>query len=211
MIKPKTMIKKLIKFCEESHTYYVDDKVVPSTTNLVSSILGNNYENVDKKVMKEASEYGTKVHEEISKWLVHPSEEMEFETIEARNVIKFLIPRLAITPLASENMVGYENDKGQIMLGTLDMFYGRHDKESNSVIHGLCDFKTTSAYMEQYVETQLNFYLLAFEQQTGIEIKELSCIHVKGTTRKFRPVKIDRKKYKDLLDKALGEWYGNSK
>lgn len=205
------MAKKKIEFIEGTHTYLVDNKIVPSTTKLVGLTLGNSYENVNAEVLKKASEYGTKVHEEISKWLVHPSEEMEFETIEARNVIKFLIPRLAITPLASENMVGYENDKGQIMLGTLDMFYGRFDKESNSVIHGLCEFKATSAYMEQYVETQLNFYLLAFEQQTGIEIKELSCIHVKGTTRKFRPVKIDRKKYKDLLDKALGEWYGNSK
>lgn len=205
------MAKKKIEFIEGSHTYLVDNKIVPSTTKLVGLTLGNSYENVNAEVLKEASEYGTKVHEEISKWLVHPSEEMEFETIEARNVIKFLIPRLAITPLASENMVGYENDKGQIMVGTLDMFYGRFDKESNSVIHGLCEFKTTSAYLEQYVETQLNYYLLAFEQRTGIEINELSCIHVKGTTRKFRPVKIDRKKYKDLLDKALGEWYGNSK
>ena len=204
------MAKKKIEFIEGSHTYLVDNKIVPSTTKLVGLTLGNSYENVNAEVLKKASEYGTKVHKEISEWLINPSEEAIFETIEARNAVKFIIPRYDITPLSSESVVVYENEKGQVMVGTLDMFYGRYNRETKKVSRGLCDFKTTSAYLEQYVETQLNFYLLAFEQQTGIEINELSCIHIKGNTRKLREVKIDRTKYKTLLDKALGEYYGNS-
>lgn len=203
-------MSRKIEFIESSHTYLIDGKIVPSTTRLVGMILGNSYDSVNAEVLRRASDYGTKVHDEISKHLGNPQETPIFETIEARNVIKFILPRYEITPLSSESVVVYENEKGQTMIGTLDLFYGRFDFDNKKTIRGLCDFKTTSKYMEEYVETQLNFYLLAFEQQNGIEINELSCIHIKGATRKFRSVKIDRKKYKALLDNALGVFYGNS-
>lgn len=188
----------IITFDETKHQYFNNEKRVPSVSELLSLMLDNQYVNVSSQTMEIAREYGNAVHKEISDYIELKSE--NYHTKEARNVIQFIFPRYEITPLKSERIVSYEINGEMCFCGTIDLLYLRKG------VFGIGDFKTTSTLYIDHIEAQLNLYLLAVEQTFNMEVQELSVFHLKGDTRKVKPIKINRPKYEKFLKVALEKW-----
>jgi hypothetical protein len=55
----------MIDFDEKSHTYSIEGRKIPSVSEILNTVLGENYGNVPEKILKQASEKGTLVHFEI--------------------------------------------------------------------------------------------------------------------------------------------------
>lgn len=57
-----------LEFDEGTHTYTYKGQVLPSVTELLDD---GSYKYVDEKILKKASDYGTKVHKEIEDYFKH--------------------------------------------------------------------------------------------------------------------------------------------
>lgn len=87
-----------VSFDREWHTYRVDNKIVPSVTQLLDDGTYDSF-NIDKEVLKYAQDKGTLVHKEIQEWLEDGKEGIteEFdEFVRLFNENKELFERKAI-------------------------------------------------------------------------------------------------------------------
>ena len=55
----------MLEFIEETHTYLLDGKIIPSATQLLKEIFPLKYDNVPINILEKKSEYGTQVHKFI--------------------------------------------------------------------------------------------------------------------------------------------------
>ena len=55
----------MLEFIEETHTYLLDGKIIPSATQLLKEIFPLKYENVPIDILNKKSEYGTQFHKFI--------------------------------------------------------------------------------------------------------------------------------------------------
>lgn len=55
----------MLEFIEETHTYLLDGKIIPSVTQLLKEIFPLKYDNVPIDILNKKSEYGTQVHKFI--------------------------------------------------------------------------------------------------------------------------------------------------
>ena len=80
-----------VTFCEETHTYKLNDKILPSVTQILDD---GCYTDIDPKILKYARDKGTLVHKEIQDFLEQQkmgftSEFEEFLNIYINNKEKF--------------------------------------------------------------------------------------------------------------------------
>lgn len=146
----------MIKFVENGH-YYVNSKgiVIPSVSDLVSFHFPNTYDKIPKRVLEEAAEYGTLVHELLEQY---DNGELDVDKIHFSKIdpnIKSSLKQYAqlkkkymIYPKKQEQIVDYN-----------ERYAGRYDKLDNANI--LWDVKTTSKKYEDKWACQLGYYYLA--------------------------------------------------
>ena len=181
----------MLEFIEETHTYLLDGKIIPSATQLLKQVFPTKYENVPLYVLENKSEYGTQLHKFIEiiekKKPKRPLAYIKkyykpniYQEESLKDYLK-LKEKYNIEITDSEKKVHYVDKYG----GTLDL-KGYVNKKS-----AILDIKTTYELDEVYVAWQDSLYELA-----DGKVDELYCIWLpKG--RLGRLIKLER------IDKKL--------
>ncbi len=171
----------MIEFIESSHTYLLDGVIIPSVSNILSTVLfPNKYSAVNPAVLERAAQFGTNVHKAIETgfdlFLTEQEQEVYDRYLE-------LVIKHNIKPSINERIVN-TNDYA----GTLDMI-GHVGFDLS-----LLDIKTTYQLDKEYLSWQLSFYEYAY----GFKFEKLYCIWLpkKG---KAQLVEIQRKTEEELL------------
>ena len=152
-----------IEFDEETHTYLINGKIVPSVTQLIHKKFPSLYASVPKAILQASAEFGDHVHKAIE----CESQNLEVPSLTIQEEICFkqylkLKEEHNINPLENEKLVHF-ND---VYCGTLDMIADVNYTRS------LIDVKTTTNLNREYLEWQLGLYLYAlksmgYEQKFG--------------------------------------------
>ena len=192
-----------IIFNDESHTYLVDGILTPSVTTIIKDILPSLYDNVPKRILEKASEFGTKLHKATE---INSDEGLGiYEKIAYREYNDLLIKE-NIVPLKQEVFVGYDNPDFPNFGLPKVLFVGQTDMIG--LVKGkrcLLDKKFTSKYHEEYLNWQLSMYELACYEK----FEELYCIHVpkKGIGELIKSKRIE----KEEILKKLVEYHSKNK
>lgn len=188
---------KMIRFIEENHTYWKNDKRLPSVSELLGIILGKGYEGIPAYILNQAAEFGT---------LVHTAIELYFSTGILRDDLSpyadFCLNECIritkdIKPLELELVTSYKD----FYAGTIDLVAENKDGLT------LIDYKTTAEKHLERWKWQLNLYRLAYEESTGEKVKSLKVAHIPKKS-KGEMVEIETINDHLLIDavmKAIGE------
>lgn len=180
--------ERTIEFDEDSHLYIVDGVIVPSVTTILKAFF-DDYTNVNRSVLEQASARGTALHEAIERYETtgQSSDLQEF-----KNYL-FLKKHIGFKNIANELPVFYEEHGKVLFAGRLDQII-----EIDGKI-GINDFKRVSAPNKEKIAFQLNLYRIAYEQSYHKQIDILSFTQLREDKRKFIPLPIDEKSTKKLL------------
>lgn len=191
-IKDKEEIRVLpngeeVKYYDDTHTYFVRGKEVPSITTLLKVVYGDNYSAVDPDLLKRSSEYGTAVHKELDDLINLRELGYDIEDLikypETKNYFYYIEPLYKIKPLMTEQMVVlYNKDNEPVAAGRFDLIC-----EVDGV-KTLTDFKTTTTIHRQLVSAQLNLYRRAAYQSGYIDSEDLplGVIHLSGKVYEYK-------------------------
>ena len=176
-----------LEYIDEIHQYLVDGICVPSITQILKIKFGNKYANVDKKVLDNAAEKGTRIHtaiEEYEKWKIEDISCQELKDY------KFLKKTYKFKCLDNEVPVILFKDG-------LDLVLELDSKK------GLGDIKRTSTLDKEYLGYQLNLYRLAYEQCYDSKIEFLKGLHLRAGVRKFVDIPINEEFAWNLVNDYL--------
>lgn len=180
----------MFEFIEETHTYLLNGKKLPSVSTILGdTIFSDKYAGVDEYILRRAAQFGTNVHKAIEL-------EMTFmlndEELEVYKKWLFLKERKGIEPYKKENKVHLD----ELYAGTYDM---------EAMINGekcLCDIKTTYELDLEYISWQLSLYELA----SGKRFDKLYAIWTpKRQSAELREVK---RRTQTELEALLTMYYG---
>lgn len=182
----------MIKFDEESHTYWVNGIITPCVSEILHFIFPDKYKGVNKAILSNKAKYGTIIHSAIEcleKGLKIP--ELDYIQEASIEQYKKIKSKYNIEVLTQEVRIQYQG-----------LYAGTYDMEANvKGIHSLIDIKTTAELDMEYLSWQLSFYELAY----GSKFEKLYCLWLpKRGLGKL--VEIKRKPKKELL-KVLEEFY----
>lgn len=192
-----------IIFDDVSHTYLVDGVPTPSVTTIIKDILPSMYDNVPKRVLEKASQFGIKLHKATE---IDSNEGLDIYEQIAFREYNILLDKEKITPLQQEVFVCYDNPNYPnnglpkvLFVGQTDMIGLVNDKRC------LLDKKFTSKYHKDYLDWQLSMYELACYEK----FNELYCIHVpkKGKGTLYKSNRIEQ----GFIIEKLVEYYSKKK
>lgn len=180
----------LVAFFEDEHKYMYGDIELSGVTSLLSrTIFKTKYKGAPDDVLKRAAERGSKIHKEVSMYIlggVMPT------TVEAQNYVTKL--HKTVKPIASEYLVsdyiGYASAIDIVGKG----------KKPNGVV--LYDIKSNkSGIDEEYVMWQLSIYAHFIElMNPGVVVEGLNGIWLSEDNCEIRPVeRIDKSIVEDLI------------
>lgn len=145
----------MVEFVEQGH-YYVNSKgiIIPSVSDLVEFHF-DTYKNVPEHILKQASDYGTKLHallEAYDNGELNP-DHLQFSQIDPNlksgvNQYVEMKKKYMIYPKSQEVIIDYQ-----------ERYAGRYDKLDAQKV--LWDVKTTSKKYEDKWACQLGYYYLA--------------------------------------------------
>lgn len=165
-----------IVFIEETHSYYVDGKRLPSVSEIMKQMSKDYYADVDPDVLAIAAKRGTKVHEAVEVY-----ERFELET-EDEEIIPFVRNYKVAKKL--EKFTVLENElrlATKDFAGTLDIL-GIHDQDMVVI-----DLKATSKINTDLLQVQLAAYReLAIVN--GYDIKRVYVLHLTKKGYKFKEI-----------------------
>ena len=192
-----------IVFDDVSHTYLVDGVPTPSVTTIIKDILPSMYDNVPKKVLEKASQFGTKLHKATE---IDSNEGLDIYEQIAFREYNILLDKEKITPLQQEVFVCYDNPNYPNNGLPKVLFVGQTDMIG--LVNGkrcLLDKKFTSKYHKDYLDWQLSMYELACYEK----FNELYCIHVpkKGKGTLYKSNRIEQ----GFIIEKLVEYYSKKK
>lgn len=192
-----------IIFDDDSHTYLVDGVPTPSVTTIIKDILPSMYDNVPKRVLEKASQFGTKLHKATE---IDSNEGLDIYEQIAFREYNFLLDKEKITPLQQEVFVCYDNPNYPNNGLPKVLFVGQTDMIG--LVNGkrcLLDKKFTSKYHKDYLDWQLSMYELACYEK----FNELYCIHVpkKGKGTLYKSNRIEQ----GFIIEKLVEYYSKKK
>lgn len=178
---------ELVKYQDETHTYLVRGRQVPSITELLKLVYGDTYSAVDPDLLKKSADYGTAVHHELDSLINLRETGFDINDLitypETKNYFLYIEPFYKIVPLLTERMVVlYNAFKEPIAAGRFDLICEVDGTKT------LADFKTTSTIHRQLVSAQLNLYRRAAFQSGYIDDENISLgvIHLSGKTYEYK-------------------------
>ena len=185
-----------IRFEEETHTYYLNDNPLISTTQLMQKHnLAPDYSNVPTSVLNKKADKGTKIHAEIERWIKTGEfdfdcemETLRFIAYAERNKLKFLSSEL----LVYDDLVG----------GTIDIVL----ENENGQIE-IWDNKTTYDVHKEAVSWQISIYRKLYERLYNKEVVGGGCFHL--SKNDFEAIPIQMKNREDVEELFEAERNGN--
>ena len=177
-----------LEFDAESHIYLCDGCIVPSVSKILKSRF-DDYANVPRHIIEQASEKGTELHKAIE---LYEKTGAESELLEFKNYL-FIKKHFGIKNISNELPIIYEERGKVLYAGQLDQII-----EIDGQL-GINDFKRVSAPNKEKITLQVNLYKLGFEQSYHKHITKLSFMQLLENTRKFIALPINEKATKELL------------
>lgn len=179
------MKKSDILFDEKNHKYTLNGELLPiqGITRMIDrQIFGGKMQNVPESVLRKYAEFGSLVHKEIQDYY----ENGDFPTTD--EAMAFVSKGIQCT--VCEFIVGDERVATAIDFVGEDGF--------------LYDFKTSTTLDKERVSWQLSICAYLFEQQTGLKVKGLMGVHLRGKECKFEGVeRLPDKNVIELIDAEL--------
>lgn len=179
---------RTLEFDEETHVYLADGIIVPSVTTILKAMF-NDYANVSRAVLEQASAKGTALHEAIE---IYEKTGQESDLREFKNYL-FLKKHFGIKNISNELPIIYEENGRVLFAGRLDQIIEIDGKL------GINDFKRVSTPNKEKIAYQLNLYKLAYEQSYHQQINSLSFMQLREDTRRYYPLPINEEATKNLL------------
>ena len=182
-----------LEYFDDTHEYLIDGVLVPSITQILKIKFGNKYNGVSQKVLNEAAEKGTAVHEAIEQFCKTGATS---DLKEVRN-FKFLLKQYKFEVLENEVPIILFKDDIPIAAGRLDLVIKLDNKT------GGADIKRTATLDKEYLAYQLNLYRIGYRQCYGVEWEFLKGIHLRENTRKFVDIPINENMAWKLINDYL--------
>lgn len=184
----KILEKLEIKFIEQTHKYYKADKEIPSTTEIISKVMGNPFTR-NTLYMRQARDKGTLIHKVISEFVLE-GKEPNLRYPEFSNFIKLTKEHNLIWTV-SEQMI-YNDIEGMEYAGTLDLFA--------LISEEITDIKTGSTKQMKKWQMQLSMYAQALRDIFGIKVSKGSIFWLHNETAEYIPIELlDREDIRKLL------------
>lgn len=144
------MANNKITFLENEHIYLLNDTyVIPSVTQILSFIFPDKYKGIPEYILKNKSQYGTKIHEAIEKFESEGIiEKLDYIQEASFNQYLRLKKEHNIEVIDQEQIIHYK-----------DIYCGRYDMSANvNGEYSLIDIKTTAELDLEYLSWQLSLY-----------------------------------------------------
>lgn len=189
-----------LEYFDNEHCYIVDGIIVPSITQILGMKFGSKYANVNRKVLKRASEKGTIVHEAIEQYCKYGKES---DLPEVRN-FKFLQRAYKFDVIKNEVPVILSIDGEPVSAGRLDLVIEQIGEDG--ILYGktgIADIKRTSTLDKEYLAYQLNLYRIAYQQCYKTNIEFLKGIHLRDNKRKYVDIPINEEMAMELVRKYM--------
>lgn len=172
------------EFNEQTHTYKLNDKILPSVTQIINEVLFyNKYSSVSEDTLELAKKKGSLIHKEIEDYIKTGSTGFTTELESFINIVN----DKKLEHMKSEVKVHNEE-----IAGTIDIVCKIGDK--NVII----DTKTTSEFDKEYVSWQLSMYAYIIETYYNIPVDELYGMWLRDDKSKF--VKVEKKTHNQVED-----------
>lgn len=182
------------EFNEETHTYRLNGKVIPSVTQIINEVLFyNKYSSVSEDTLELAKNKGSLIHKEIEDYIKTGSTGFTSELESFINIVN----DKKLEHMKSEVKVHNEE-----IAGTIDILCKIGDK--NIII----DVKTTAELDKEYVSWQLSMYAYILETYYSVRIDELYGMWLRNDKAKF--VKVEKKTHNQVED-VLNAYKNGSK
>lgn len=177
------MKKSRVVFDEAAHSYTLNGELLPiqGITRMIDrQIFGGKMQNVPESVLKKYSEFGSLVHKEIQEYYENGVLPI---TDEANAFIKQGIKLLACEFIVSNEYVATAIDAvGEDLI--------------------IYDYKTSTALDKEYLSWQLSICAYLFEHQTGLKVKGLMGVHLRGKECKFASIERKQDEQVEALIRA---------
>lgn len=172
------------EFNEQTHTYKLNDKILPSVTQIINEVLFyNKYSSVSEDTLELAKKKGSLIHKEIEDYIKTRSTGFTTELQSFINIVK---------DKKLEYMKSEVKVHNKEIAGTIDIVCKIGDK--NVII----DTKTTSEFDKEYVSWQLSMYAYIIETYYNIPVNELYGMWLRDDKSKF--VKVEKKTHSQIED-----------
>lgn len=157
-----------LKFNEKKHQYFLDDIPIPSVSEIIKPIYDKIYKGINKNVIKNASDKGTRIHRSIEFMSKYNLNKFDDDTIGYINAYKKFRNDNSTWKLMHSELRMY--NKALLYGMTIDEVY---QTETGTVI---CDLKTTSTPHLGAWSVQLSAYKAGYESH--YPNKKISDIYV---------------------------------
>lgn len=172
------------EFNEETHTYRLNGKVIPSVTQIINEVLFyNKYSSVSEDTLELAKNKGSLIHKEIEDYIKTGSIGFTTELESFINIVK---------DKELEYMKSEVKVHNREIAGTIDILCKIGDK--NIII----DVKTTAEFDKEYVSWQLSMYAYILETYYSVRIDELYGMWLRDDKSKF--IKVEKKTHNQVED-----------
>lgn len=199
MIETWNIAGGVLKFEEETHTYWFNDKKCISVTQILHKLFPEKYSGIDSEVLKKAANRGTEIHNAIEVYETLGLKRNELQ--EFRDYL-FLKKYYKIEVLLVELPIVIIY-KDLVIAGRLDGIL-REPIDEYTFRDCLYDIKTTSILDKLYLSMQESLYKYGYKQSYGdmaLNIEGLRAFHLRKGTRKY--VIVDPCDAEALLDKYI--------
>lgn len=172
----------ILSFEESTHTYKLDDIIIPSVTQILSPISKVVYEEVSIQTLMAKAHLGSKVHKLIERKLKYNFAQPDDITIDYYNQFVLFLEELKLNnslEIIKTEFKGFYQDKDLTFAGTIDFIV----KIDNEI--WLIDWKTVVNPVELLVALQLYGYKLIVEQTTNIKIDRVAIVQVNKSSYKL--------------------------
>ena len=172
------------EFNEQTHTYKLNDKILPSVTQIINEVLFyNKYSSVSEDTLELAKKKGSLIHKEIEDYIKTGSTGFTTELQSFINIVN---------DKKLEHMKSEVKVHNKEIAGTIDIVCKIGDK--NVII----DTKTTAELDKEYVSWQLSMYAYILETHYNVRVDELYGMWLRDDKYKF--VKVEKKTHSQIED-----------
>ena len=175
----------MIEFNKDKHEYKVDGVVLPSVSQIMQPLSQQYYSKIPEKIMEQARNRGSKVHEAIDDYITFGIFNEEYKLYVQQFVL--FMQNQGWTIVGNELM--FTNNE---YCGTLDLLM----VDENGDYH-VVDIKVTSKINQKLLEVQLYAYKNLVET-TGKVIKSCQVLWLQKDKYSFKTIPLNKEKWEEL-------------
>ena len=195
------LVKSKVRFDEEQHRYFLDEKELSGITGtLIKKAFPDTYKGIPDAVLAKAAERGNVVHQNLELFDTVCSSDI--------NIMPSVLPEIKDY---NEMLISYglHHVDSEYLVTDNENFASAIDKvlaDDEGNIY-LADIKTTATLHYDNVSLQLSIYAKWFEEQNpDLKVKEIVCMWFKNGQSKFQPLpRVSDEQIDELINAYLAD------